>query len=240
MEPLRVAVCEDDPREQESLLALLNGSSVPTACSVFPSGEALLEVYRPALFDLLLLDIYMGKLTGIQTVEKIREFDEDVPIAFLSSSLDFTRESYRLSVFSYMEKPASQKEIDRILRLALLKRESRPVLTLRRGGVQERIPHAEIIYLEQQARRLCLHLIGGREELFYEKLSAIEPQLGSESFFPCHKSYCVNLSHVRRIDRELKAFVMADGSNVPIRRESMASAKKAYEDYLFAKTRSLM
>lgn len=83
-----------------------------------------------------------------------------------------------------------------------------------------------------------VHLRGGEERAFYEKLSAVEPQLEGKPFFVSHKSYCVNLSLVRRIDSELRCFEMADESNVPIRRESMSRAKRAYEDFLFSRARN--
>lgn len=39
--PLRVAVCEDIPQEQEALLSLLRSSPVPTECTVFPAFVSL-------------------------------------------------------------------------------------------------------------------------------------------------------------------------------------------------------
>lgn len=238
MEPLRVALCEDVPKDRQTLLTLLQSIPIRTECVVFSSGEALLEVYRPFLFDLLLLDIYMGSLTGIETAAKIRETDEEVPIAFVTTSQDFTRESYRLSALSYLEKPVSQKKLTEILELARMKKENRPALVLHRSGAEEKIPLSEILFLEQRARRLLVHLRGGEERAFYEKLSAVEPQLEGKPFFVSHKSYCVNLSLVRRIDSELRCFEMTDGSNVPIRRESMSRAKRAYEDFLFSRARN--
>ena len=238
MEPLRVAVCEDSPQDLEALLGLLESSPLPTEVAVFPSGEALLEAYRPGLFDLLLLDIYMGGLTGVDTVAKIRETDEEIPVAFIATSLDFTREGYRLSVLSYLEKPVTLKALAGILELARLKKENRPSLVLRRGGAEEKIPFSEILFLEQHARQLLVHERGGGERSFYGKLSDVQPQLEGRPFFSPHKSFCVNLSCVRRIDPELRCFVMEDGANVPIRRESMQQAKRAFEDFLFAQTRN--
>ena len=237
MEPLYIAVCEDMPQEADRLLAMLQSSSVPTSCTVFSSGEALLGQYRPGLFDLLLMDVYMSGATGIQTVERIRAVDEEVPVAFITTSLDFTRESYRLFALSYLEKPVGQRELERVLEIARLKKENRPALVLSRNGARERIPLTEIVYLEQRARRLLVHLRGGREIPFYEKLSAMPEQLSGQPFFFCHKSFCASLPHVQRIDAGLRCFGMDDGSNVPIRRESMAGAKKAFEDYLFSRTR---
>lgn len=235
--PLRIAVCEDDPQEQEALLSLLQSSPIPTECTVFPSGEALLDIYQPTSFDLLLMDIYLNGLNGVETVTKIREIDEEIPVAFVTTSLDFTRESYHLSALSYLEKPVQPKELEKLLELARMKKENRPALVLHRSGAEEKIPLSEILFLEQRARQLWVHLRGGEEIHVYGKLSTVQPQLVENPFFVSHKSFCVNLSHVQSIDRELRCFVMTDGSNVPIRRESMSRAKKAYEDFLFSRLR---
>ena len=45
MEPLRVALCEDVPKDRQTLLTLLQSIPIRTECVVFSSGEALLEVY---------------------------------------------------------------------------------------------------------------------------------------------------------------------------------------------------
>ena len=71
----------------------------------------------------------------------------------------------------------------------------------------------------------------------YGKLSDLLPQLDGQDFFCPHKSYCANLAFVRGINEEYQCYVMADGKNVPISRPNRAKAKRAYEDYLFARTR---
>lgn len=48
MEPLQLAICDDQPEEQDMLLSLLNKAPVPTVCTAFSSGEALLDAFRPA------------------------------------------------------------------------------------------------------------------------------------------------------------------------------------------------
>ena len=63
------------------------------------------------------------------------------------------------------------------------------------------------------------------------------PQLEGQPFFCPHKSYCVNLAFVRGINEEYQCYEMADGKNVPISRPNRTKAKRAYEDFLFARTR---
>ena len=66
MEPLRLAICDDLPEEREALLALLEQAPIATVCAQFASSEELLEAFRPGGFDLLLMDIYMDGMTGVE------------------------------------------------------------------------------------------------------------------------------------------------------------------------------
>ncbi|MEG0895540.1 MAG: LytTR family DNA-binding domain-containing protein, partial [Oscillospiraceae bacterium] len=158
METLKIAICEDTHSEEEKLLALLNKSDIPTSCTVFTSGEALLKTYEPQAFDLLLMDIYMGGITGVETVSKIREIDEDVPVAFITTSTDHALESYRLSALKYIEKPFKQKDIEEILTLAQLKKSNVPSLVIKKNGIEEKIPFSQILYLEQQTHQVNIYL----------------------------------------------------------------------------------
>lgn len=239
MEPLKIAICEDTHSEEEKLLALINKSNVPTSCTVFTSGEALLKAYEPQAFDLLLMDIYMGGMTGVEAVSKIREIDEDIPVAFITTSTDHALESYRLSALKYIEKPFKQKDVEEILKLAQLKKSNVPALMIKRNGKAEKIPFSQILFLEQQTHQVNINLKNGDTVQIYEKLSTLLPQLAEQDFFSPHKSFSVNLSFVRFIDMELKCFVMQNNKNVPIRRESISKAKKALEGFLFHRTRGL-
>ncbi len=237
MEPLYVAVCEDDAPERESLLALLAGCAVSCEVSAFPSGEALLAAWRPGTFDLLLMDIYMDGITGVETVRRLRERGEDLPVAFITGSTDHALDGYRLSALKYIEKPVRQRDLDEILELARLKKASAPALTVQRKGVSESVPISGIAYMEQQGHVLLIHTKNGGVISVYEKLSDAAARLSGAGFFQSHKSFIANLAFVDHIDSELRCFVMHDGKNIPIRRELMGRARLAWENFLFAETR---
>lgn len=82
MEPLQLAVCDGLPQERENRICLLKRAPISTVCALSGRGEALLKAFSPGKFDLLLIDIYMSGMTGAGTVQKIRETDERVLIAF--------------------------------------------------------------------------------------------------------------------------------------------------------------
>ena len=238
-EPLKIAICEDTKSEEEQLLSILNQITIPTECTIFQCGENLLKTYRPQKFDLLLMDIYMDGMTGVEAISKIREIDEAIPVAFITTSTDHALESYRLSALKYIEKPFQIKDIEDILQLAKMKKENAPCLTIHKNGKLEKIRFSHILYLEQQRHQLNIYLQNGETVQIYEKLSALLPQLEEQHFFSSHKSFSVNLSYIQFIDKELRCFMMQNGKNVPIRRETLGKAQKALENYLFNQTRGI-
>lgn len=116
-------------------------------------------------------------------------------------------------------------------------KEGAPSLTVHKGRDQVRIPYTDIVYLEQRLHQVDIVRTNGQVVTIYGKITEILPQLDEHSFIRTHKSYCVNLRCVRALNQELKCFVMRDGSNIPIGRDSYTAAKKSYEDFLFGRAR---
>ena len=188
MEPLRLAICDDLPEEREALLALLEQAPIATVCAQFASSEELLEAFRPGGFDLLLMDIYMDGMTGVEAVRKIREMDETIPIAFTTTSTEHTLESYRLSVLKYLEKPVRQKDINDLLHLVKLQRDSAPRLTIRQGGETQKIPLSELFYLEQKAHHVFSVSQGRRHApALRQAVRPAAPAGGAALFLPPQK-----------------------------------------------------
>lgn len=239
MEPLRIAVCEDSPEEMEKLLGILGQSKIPTETEAFASGEDFLKTYRMGKYDLLLMDIYMGGMTGIEVVTKIRKTDAALVVAFTTTSTDHTLEGYRLNAMKYIEKPVQKRALLELLQFAQLIKESTPRLLLKKDRKDVSVPFERILYAEQKDRTILFYLTGGDVLQVNGKLDKIEPQFAGQPFFRCHKSYLVNLSYVAELDKSMMMFLMKEGSPVYIRRESMGKARKAYEDYLFAAAREM-
>lgn len=140
MDPLHIAICEDSTEEQKNLLAILEQSEIPTVTATFANGEDFLREYRQGKYDLLLMDIYMGGMTGVEVVTNIRKTDETLIVAFITSSADHTLVGYRLNAIKYIEKPVKEKD------------------------VWELLAFARILYVEQREHTLYLHLTRGDEE----------------------------------------------------------------------------
>ena len=115
----------------------------------YDSGESLVadieEEYVEA--ELILLDIYMKKLNGMETAKKLRDLNCNAPIVFLTASPDFAVESYDVQAAGYLLKPFEEDKLKNLLNHILkvdLKR--RVVIKERR---QYRYPYIDdILYME--------------------------------------------------------------------------------------------
>ncbi len=237
--PLNIAICEDQNADLNLLLKCIDTLNIPTLCDIFSSGEDLLEVFSSGSYDLIFLDIYMAGMRGIEVAEKIRTTDKSVVIAFTTSSLDHTLESYRLKALRYLEKPVNALDVQETMELALAKHHTRPRLSLMIDGAMHSIPLDNLLYLEQQNHTVIIYTLTEVLSTSQKvKLSQLETMLPAPPFFRCHHSFIVNLGQVLSLDKDLRLFNMANGGKAYIRRQDLSRAQKAYEEVLFSITRS--
>ena len=239
MEILTVAICEDSAAEYGELASLIDAGGIPCSCEWFRTGAAFLERFYPGRYDLILMDIYMEGLTGVETVARLRERDGNVPVAFITTSLDHAMDGYRLRVSRYLHKPIQPEEVEETLRFAVREKRNLPGLLLSTRQGERHTPFHQIRYAEQSNHDLTVFLTGGRTLTMRERLDNLERRLPAPPFFRCHKSYLVNLTQVRCLDRERNAFEMNEGGAAYIRRPSLRAAAKALERVLFDETRNL-
>lgn len=237
MGKLRIGLCEDNVYDMEQLVFILQESGIPVSLDCFETGEDLLEQFQPGAYDLIFMDIYMGGMLGVETVQKIRALDHEVAVAFTTTSTDHTLESYRLNVLKYIEKPVVKDAVVDLLKLVQAKKQSVPHATLLINGECVCVPFHQILYLEQKGHTIQVFLQGGNVLRTHAKLDQVQLPFAEQSFFRCHKSYLVNLAYVKSIDSDYSVFKMKEGANVYIRREGMKKAREAWENWLFHRAR---
>ena len=223
---LRIAVCDDEQAQRRQLKFIIEKHMPESQVDLFSSGEDFLQAFRPGVYDLIFMDILMPGMGGIDATSKIRSVDASVPIAFTTSSQDHAMEGYKNRVIRYLMKPFQPTEVLEVLELALQMKNSQGGVTLRISGKDMNFAYEKICYAEQNAHTIFLHMANGAVLQFTGKLDDIEAQTPDDSFMRCHKSYLVNLAHVKSIDKDLQIFVMKDGDSVHIRRESLREASR--------------
>lgn len=113
---LMIAIVHDDKALFESLNTYLKGLlGNSTDITGFSSGEDFLDVQRENEYDLIILDIFMGRLTGMDVAKEIRRHDREVKIAFSTTSNEYASESYEVDACYYLHKPFGINRVKAIL-----------------------------------------------------------------------------------------------------------------------------
>lgn len=235
---MHIAVCDDNPDELSRISSLLEDYCRECDRSVtyeaFLSAMELMETMRSRQFDLLLLDILMPGITGMDAAKEIRRSDSEIPIIFLTSSREFAVESYRVDARDYIMKPACKDEIFPSIskQLARFTQEA-SYLTLKTGNSIVKLPLSHIVYVEVINRSVQFILANGEVREAYGYLADYESTLLSDShFYKPHRSYVVNLRQVTGLTKNGFATIM--GKTVPVARDAYSNAKAAYMKYLLS------
>ena len=217
---MRIAVIDDQPADRDYIAALVSHWAKDrdeTAVSVpFPSAEAFLFAYSEDKdFDILLLDIEMGAINGVELAKTVRMENDAVQMIFVTGFPDFIAEGYEVSAVHYLMKPVDRDKLFSALDRAaanLGKSERRLRVTFERRT--DYVPLPKILYIEAQKQYVRI-VTEGDEYRMKASLVETAAQL-DEFFFPCQRSFIVNLRHVARIlpDR----VVLKNGAEVPISR----------------------
>ena len=217
---LKIAITDDITADAEYVAALVKrwaeSAGHTASTSTFLSGEELLFHYEDQRdFDILLLDIEMGGMNGVELAKNIRRENDTVQIVFITGFPDFMAEGYEVSALHYLMKPVSKEKMFTVLDKAasnLAKVEKRLCVTYERQTVF--VPLSRILYVEAQKQYVLIHT---SEETYRMKgsLSDTEQQL-DEFFFRCQRSFLVNLRYVLRIKND--EVVLKNGEKVPISR----------------------
>ena len=229
---MRIAICDDQKNERQKMIEALGSVIDHFSTNEFDNGSALLESHAKHPYDLIILDILMPEMNGIDTAASLRKSDTKTPIIFLSTSKEFGVQSYRVLAFDYLLKPIDREQLRGCMkRLFSQTAKKKHSVTITYEGAEIDILLSNIQCLESNLRKVIFTLPENREIKIVGKLTDFEPFLLEHGFCRCHKSYLVNIEHIDRIDDDM--FYLTGGKAVKISRAYLQSAKKAYFEYIF-------
>lgn len=216
----KISVIDDNSADTEYVAGLVTrwaeSAGYAAHISVFPSAEAFLFQYEIEKdFDVLLLDIEMGEMNGVDLAKKVRRENEAVQIVFITGYPDFIAEGYEVSALHYLMKPVSYEKLNAVLHKAasnLAKTEKRLSVTYERRT--DFVPLSQILYVEAQKQYVLIHTFDKTyrmKQSFGETIEELD-----EFFFKCQRSFCVNLCHITRIKNN--SVLLKNGEEIPISR----------------------
>lgn len=234
-----IAVCDDEPFAAASISnaaeRTLSALGAQAQIEVFNDGASLAHRVEEAGFDLVLLDIEMPGLDGIQLATALREFAPKTEIVFVSNNESRVFESLPLRPLSFVRKSRFNDDMPAAMEAfvhAWKTSRSNRVITLKMAHAMGTFPVDEIRYIEARGRDKILNMTNGRTEVVLVTLDELGRRLEPLGFYRVHKGFLVNFAHVR----QLSGKGLTVGTElIPISRGKTDEVKRAYMDFLAKK-----
>ena len=188
----KIAICDDMEEDVKYISSAVNKwaekENITVDIETFPSAESFLFRYaEQKAFDILLLDVEMPSMNGVELAKRIRKENDAVQIIFITGYTDYISEGYEVSALHYLVKPLSETKLFEVLNRAVLKiRKNEKSLYLSLSGEMVRIPIYEIKYLEVQQNYVTVH--SKKDYTVKKTLGEFERELDERFYnrsFPC-------------------------------------------------------
>lgn len=234
---MRLLIVDDEPLARRLVREYLSSHDDIEIIGECNNGAAAVDEIFKHEPDLILLDIHMPKLSGLEVLEAT---GRTAGVIFTTAYDQYALKAFDLHAVDYLLKPFSQARFDeaiarakkqldpdRLAMSALVKDNKVQSIVVRDRGQTHIIPVADIDYIEAEDDyiRICWQ---DKSVLKTQSLSALEAQLNSAEFIRIHRSYIAKLSAIKgleRISKDSQVIILHSGVKLPISRTGIERIK---------------
>ncbi len=225
---MNISLCDDNAQERAYIKNLVldwaDRSGAGVSIREYPSAEALLFSYSDFPPDILLLDIEMPGLSGVELAKKLRQNGNRLlQIIFITAYSDYISEGYDVAATHYLLKPVDREKLFSVLSRAVEKiADDGKRLVLETPDETALVPICDIKFIEVIKNYVTVH--AEREYTLKKPLKEIEHEL-DERFIRVGRSYIVNLYFITRVTRS--EIFLKGGDAVPLPRGAYEKVNRA-------------
>ncbi len=232
MSLLSALAVDDELPALDELEYLLHASGlVGEVVAVRDATEALRQL-RDRSFDVVVLDIAMPGLGGIELASVLAQFSEPPAIVFVTAHEEHALEAFDVGAAGYLLKPLDEQRLQQVLRRvvppgagrdAQVGVEALDTVAVDAPGRTLMVARAEVAWVESAGDYVRLHTFDGRSLLVRLALARLEEAWVPEGFARIHRQYLVCLRAVREMRSEgPQMFVQVPpGTELPVSRRHM-------------------
>ena len=232
---MHIAICEDEKVVLDFETSLVSqwaaGSGCPLTLDTYISSEQFLfESEDKAPYDVLIFDIQMKNMNGMELAKTLRRRGCDAVIIFITGVPDYAIEGYEVGAVRYILKPVKAEVLNELLDSVWAERQKKAedFFVLGQGTELEKISFEKIIYIEAHCHYVFLKGVDFEREW---KAGFSETAAGFEGrgFFCLRRGLLVNLNHVERITRT--DCVLDNGEVLPVARGVYKELNEAFIEF---------
>ena len=232
----RIAVLDDEKKILDQIeLLLKNYSQIKNVEfeleKILSKGDV--DVERVSGFDIVILDINMPGINGLQIAKRIRNLNSDAIIIFCTNYAQYSLNGYEVSALGYIIKPITEysffKNMDRavaVLRKRMKEAVERDLFTISNASGQVRIDLNDLVYVEIIKHDLTFYVLENEKINTYRMRGAMYEmceKLEKHGFARCYVSYLVNLNHVVSVNKQKGEIKVTGGNVMPLSRKFQKS-----------------
>ena len=212
---LRVAITDDEAPARNRIKNLLDDVSEMVPIELVgeaENGHKLLEMLHSHQADVVLLDIRMPEMDGLETARHLQKLDEPPHVVFTTAYDDYAVSAFELHAIDYLVKPIRLRRLhDALCRARSITRipldvlsevgpEARTHLSIQERGKVQLVPVTEILYLRAELKYVTIRT-AERELLLEESLSSLEEEFG-DRFVRIHRNCLVAREFIDAFEKE--------------------------------------
>ena len=228
---IQILLCDDDPAFlvalQEEIRHIFTKLNRNAALSAFSSpGDIPPELLRDCDMAFLDIDFDREDCNGIGIARKLRQVNSRALVFFVTNYIDYAPEGFEVQAFRYILKRDRDQVLERyILQAMETMAQGLEYLRLRDKDQIFDIPLQDISYLEVMDHYVSIHA-GDRDYTLGATLSGMEFNLERHGYLRIHKSYLVNMRHIRKF--RSRECLLHDGTSLAVSEKNYSKQKQKY------------
>lgn len=227
---MKIYLCDDEKKILEDMKQMVQQCQKNCEVNTYTSGMELVKSLKEAVCDILLLDIDMPGLSGMDIAKWLVNLEKKPLLIFVTSHDELVYESFQYHPFGFIRKDYFGNEIKKVLDDCVKESlSSTKYFNFRTEGKDIRVPLSEIKYFEADGNYLKVFTDNGRYR-FRSTLTAVENTLGHQGFIRIHKGFLVNQLGVRIFSGDEAQ--LTDGTALPIGKTYVEEAKNKLMRYM--------
>ncbi len=228
-----IAICDDDfiylELLEKKIKEYYKSKNQIVTIHKFQDGNTLLAEKKKLDFNLLLLDIDMPGLSGIEISQEIRTYDNETMIIFITSHESYVFQSFQYQPLRFIRKDHIKEELEEALSAFEKKSlEFDPQYTFVASYQDITVSVKEIMYLEAYNHNITVHCVNDSFTL-RKTLRFFEKELLPYGFIRVHASYFVSFRYIYSINPT--SLTLSNQEIIPISRGKQSSIKQEFMHY---------
>lgn len=214
MNDLRVLIADDDMGMRTIMRKIVERVEDFVLVAEAGDGKTAFELVEKLKPDVVFLDVEMPEMTGVECARAIQDLDPNVVIIFATAHDHYMGDAFEVYAFDYLIKPFKVERVIQTLERARERLSARagraaaPVVKPRALSGRMMLKHRDgvtfvdlqdILLIQREERTTVLYTADNERYVTNDTLSEMEERLPSDVFFRCHKSYIINLNHIKDI-----------------------------------------